>query len=489
MKRIHGKTIPRLLACLLICCLLCACAWADTYPVPKAYPAPEEEGLCGGPEGDNWLQVNVPYGTARITFMQSGLEQLRMTTTWGTRKSTMHLGNYTIYSLPAGGYYTQPEPLPDGDFSGLSATVTLGPGTYLLQVKAGEATDIREKGVYGYWTGESWVTQAPSWYVSNYSGCTITPLNGNAAYPSYPSYPSYPTWGNATVWVLHYSADGTLLFSEQQTLQEGYNTLYARYDLIDYTPSGENSHVVTVSRGVPSEDTVVFYYKQQSAQVTIRYRALDGMLLDTEVRQVSDGNGRVACTRSFTGYTLADQSVKTVSVSGGQVSPAEVTFYFQRNAPAVSSAATISVIYQAEDGSWSFQGSDKRYTPGTYTIYPDFNTRSTGDGTYVITGPQYYTVTVSAAGTASLSSVTFRYKKQATATAPSGRMVTATAKVFVRSGPGIDYEDITDMKRGDTALYLEESKKANGVTWYKIKFFKNNREYIGWVSSKYSELD
>ena len=64
--------------------------------------------------------------------------------------------------------------------------------------------------------------------------------------------------------------------------------------------------------------------------------------------------------------------------------------------------------------------------------------------------------------------------------------VTATGDVYLRSGPGLDYGQITALESGNTAAYLGSlSVDDRGVTWYKV--FYNNK--TGWVSSKFAELD
>ena len=67
----------------------------------------------------------------------------------------------------------------------------------------------------------------------------------------------------------------------------------------------------------------------------------------------------------------------------------------------------------------------------------------------------------------------------------SGDTVKATGDVRLRKGPGLDYAEITTMKKGQTASYLGSTKKdARGVAWYKVSF--NGR--TGWVSSRYGKL-
>lgn len=55
----------------------------------------------------------------------------------------------------------------------------------------------------------------------------------------------------------------------------------------------------------------------------------------------------------------------------------------------------------------------------------------------------------------------------------------------VRTGPGLSYDSIGALKKGQSAEYLDESSiDDRGVAWYCIYFNGRN----GWVSSKYTEL-
>lgn len=55
----------------------------------------------------------------------------------------------------------------------------------------------------------------------------------------------------------------------------------------------------------------------------------------------------------------------------------------------------------------------------------------------------------------------------------------------LRTGPGLDYDDIGTMHKGDTATFLgNTSVDERGVTWYYVNFNGD----IGWVSSRYTKL-
>ena len=63
--------------------------------------------------------------------------------------------------------------------------------------------------------------------------------------------------------------------------------------------------------------------------------------------------------------------------------------------------------------------------------------------------------------------------------------VRTTGDVWLRTGPGLDYDSIAILKSGKTFDYLGESSvDGRGVAWYRIAA----GDKTGWVSSRYSEL-
>lgn len=63
--------------------------------------------------------------------------------------------------------------------------------------------------------------------------------------------------------------------------------------------------------------------------------------------------------------------------------------------------------------------------------------------------------------------------------------VRTTGNVWLRVGPGLDYDPVTIVSEGKTLDYLgEQSVDERGVAWYKV----TAGEKTGWVSSRYSEL-
>ena len=63
--------------------------------------------------------------------------------------------------------------------------------------------------------------------------------------------------------------------------------------------------------------------------------------------------------------------------------------------------------------------------------------------------------------------------------------VRTTGDVWLRTGPGLDYDSVAILKTGRSYEYLGESSvDGRGVAWYRI----SAGEKEGWVSSRYTEL-
>ena len=63
--------------------------------------------------------------------------------------------------------------------------------------------------------------------------------------------------------------------------------------------------------------------------------------------------------------------------------------------------------------------------------------------------------------------------------------VVTTANVWMRTGPGLKYDQVTSLSEGKKLTYLgETSVDERGVAWYKVTYGK----HTGWVSSKYTKL-
>lgn len=77
------------------------------------------------------------------------------------------------------------------------------------------------------------------------------------------------------------------------------------------------------------------------------------------------------------------------------------------------------------------------------------------------------------------------YGVSATPVPKESYVIGKSGKSHVRTGPGLDYDDIGVLHKEETATYLgEKSTDDRGVVWYKIKW----KGEVSWVSSKYTEL-
>ena len=64
--------------------------------------------------------------------------------------------------------------------------------------------------------------------------------------------------------------------------------------------------------------------------------------------------------------------------------------------------------------------------------------------------------------------------------------VRATGNIWLRTGPGLSYDQIDSYPTGYSFQYLgETSVDDRGVAWYKVSTGK----HTGWVSSRYSRLE
>ena len=385
--------------------------------------------IAGAAQADeHFIYVNVLSEKGSVTFKQKKAP-LVMTNSKGETKTVMHYANYSIYRDVAKGNGG----LKIYDFHKKTVTINLSKGVYLLHVEPGDLYEIKDNSGGGSWKGQCWDGSAPSWYIDDFSGCQI---NMNTFENKY-NVPQISNAGLSTVKVTHMTTDGHVIAEESITLNSGTFKLAPRQDFAGYTPAGNGTQTVTVSEGVASPAYIVFTYttSKKPAPTT----ALTG-----------------------TGYSLSGAPVK------------------------------IRVKYVSDDGYWNLKGTPQTATAGsTVVIYPEFTTRETEWGTYELTGAQNQSVSVSADGKPSTKTVTFTFTKKAKHTAnpvakTPGRYVTATGRVNVRKGPGVEYDIVTDMATGDIAEYLYGDKASNGQVWYRVRVVKNNREYNGWVSSKYA---
>lgn len=65
----------------------------------------------------------------------------------------------------------------------------------------------------------------------------------------------------------------------------------------------------------------------------------------------------------------------------------------------------------------------------------------------------------------------------------SGNKIKTTGNVNLRTGAGLDYNDIRAIPKGTTLTYDETRKDDRGVVWYHVSYDGKS----GWVSSKYAK--
>ena len=65
----------------------------------------------------------------------------------------------------------------------------------------------------------------------------------------------------------------------------------------------------------------------------------------------------------------------------------------------------------------------------------------------------------------------------------SGNRLRTTGSVNLRTGAGLDYNDLCSIPKGTTLTYDETRTDGRGVVWYHVSY--NGKS--GWVSSKYAK--
>ena len=131
--------------------------------------------------------------------------------------------------------------------------------------------------------------------------------------------------------------------------------------------------------------------------------------------------------------------------------------------------------------------------------YDDIGTLAKGEQvlylntyTYDSRGVMWYKVEYYSMGTAWVSSVyselvfgTEAGVEDTTTNVVGSYVEASTGKSNLRSGPGLTYEDLDTMQKGEVAIYMGSySTDERGVVWYLVRFDGQ----IGWVSSRYTTL-
>ncbi|GEM_PF-502308 len=218
---------------------------------------------------------------------------------------------------------------------------------------------------------------------------------------------------SANVPVYYYTTRGVLLGSDTVVALPGSTIIVpnpARVPLNHtlISPSRVTVQVDTQGRANPAS---VYFTYQSNAELTpvtvpIFYRSDLNQLLATDFVTVPIGQSVVVrpnAAKVPSGYSLITSGALTLSISSrGVPTPNVLTFFYRQNAPV---QATVPVLYRDTNG--ALIGSEtKSYTAGTYTVTANDAAVPSG---YTLQGSRTQQVTVSAAGAASPSVITFTY--------------------------------------------------------------------------------
>ena len=339
-----------------------------------------------------------------------------------------------------------------------------------------------------YYKESEWVT-APAWYISRSDNCTYSAVGAYVTQP-----PVSQVQANITV---HYIlADGTLLRSETVTLPQGVNTVYCNYAAGSYTPVGTTSYNVTVyADGTVSQNPLVFLLQRASAAlptviptvaptatsapavqygtIVVYYRTADGTLLSYETLRLAPGTHTLYSNFNNSNYAQIGNTAYNVTIySDGSVSAPSVTFYYTKSTPATATpvpvTATIPVFYRTVDGDLLSQET-RTLAAGTQTVYSNYR-----NSNYLISGNNYYNVTVYADGTTSVSSLTFYYTKAPT---PTPKPATAIITVFCRSTDGtVLNQEARTLSEGTSTVkntFKKYGYKLDGADSYTVTVSKD----------------
>ena len=455
------KSLYRPLALLaLYCALLCIITWqgarADGYTA-NGY-ATNNYSTYGDATRTSTFFVTSRGGNAKMILAQQSMGTMRMVSSTNSI-DVLTRSMYGRYRVT----YTNGADAGEIDFSAQQCTLFFAQsGVYMVQVipyapdhmhdgQENYTPYLMNRFTGSYYQESEWVT-APAWYISRSDNCTYSAAGTYVTQP--------PSAGvKATVTVHYILADGTLLRSDSVILPQGVNTVYCDYAAGTYMPVGASSYQVTVyADGTVSQNPLVFCLQRtgntlptwtpawvpttrptatptpavQYGTIVVYYRSLNGALLSYETLRLAPGTHTVYSNFNNSNYAQVGNTAYTVTVySNGSVSAPSVTFYYTQSTPATPTLApvkaTIPVFYRTVDGALLSQET-RTLSAGTQTVYTNFRSSD-----YVLSGSNYYNVTVYSDGTTSVSSLTFYYTKAAT---PTPRPASANITVFCRTRDG-----------------------------------------------------
>ena len=256
----------------------------------------------------------------------------------------------------------------------------------------------------------------------------------------------------ANVPVYYYSTTGALLNTDTVPVRQGsaYITPNPQKVPANHTLRSQRSVRVTVnSRGVATPSSVVYTYEPNAPSVVsvpVYYRLDNGDPLHTDYVNLRHGQSTTVTandSRVPAGYRLITARQINVSVSQqGYPSPTAVIFVYQKP-QAVN--VTVPVLYRNPAG--DLIGSEtKSFGVGNFAI--NANDAAVPSG-YTLRGARTQYVNISAAGTATPSSVTFTYETKA---------VTVTVPVEYRE-QGTDrllHSDTFSAQQGNNVIYAND---------------------------------
>ncbi|MBQ8160660.1 MAG: SH3 domain-containing protein [Clostridia bacterium] len=318
----------------------------------------------------------------------------------------------------------------------------------------------------------------------------------------------------ASVTALYVLEDGTVLYSEPQTVQAGGMVVFSRYSFQGYEALESTPETITVTMnadGTLSPEQAVFTYRLEvqatevpteepyvpaSADVTVYWKIVDGTVLKSQTVTINESEPVVFDRGSFENAEPASDTPEVMQVSvdaQGRVTPEDPTFYFvvpQPTATPEPIPATVAVRYVDMGGSALAQDQYVTIEGGTsMTISPDAS-RVPQEYDPESAGP--ITVTVTWDGEASPSEVvfTFSHREAEETPIPVGSIInrwstTNTKGLNVRKGPSKSDSVVTKIaNRGSYVWAISSETNSKGESWTKVMV--DGKE--GYIASEYLEI-
>ncbi len=291
---------------------------------------------------------------------------------------------------------------------------------------------------------------------------------------------------SASVQIRYQDANGGVLYAENRSLSQGYNTITASDSRVPagYVLTSPRSVTVNVdANGYANPGHVLFTYRKPvTATIQVVYKDTAGATLYTDTRSLSQGSNAVTANDGLVpaGYVLQGYRSIAVTVNAdGSTSQSRVEFTYAPPAPPVT--VNIPVIYKDHTGATLNQTTAAVTSASPNTIRAD---NSMAPANYVLTSPSSVTVRVSPDGAANPAQVVFTYRDRGSiVTIPAidtYQTVRLQGSYPVYSGPGSHYyyDGSAMVSGGRSRVYGSE----NG--WILIGYGLSDGRYrIGWVEA------